>query len=109
VRAYLDHLTVERALAANTLSSYRRDLNRYAGALGVTDLAAVTPRHVAGYLAALREGDAAHPAAVRRIGRPRGVRGARPAPVRGPRGAHPGRPGPRHHPADAAAPPPESA
>ncbi len=64
VTAYLDHLTVERALAANTLSSYRRDLRRYAAALaaaGVEDLAAVTPARVAGYLAALREGDAEHP------------------------------------------------
>jgi len=61
VRAYLDHLTVERALAANTLSSYRRDLNRYVRALGVDDLAQVTPARVAGYLAGLREGDAEHP------------------------------------------------
>jgi len=64
VRAYLDHLTVERALAANTLSAYRRDLARYLDALaarGVRDLAEVSSAQVSGYLAGLREGDADHP------------------------------------------------
>lgn len=28
VQGYLDHLTIERGVAANTLSSYRRDLRR---------------------------------------------------------------------------------
>jgi integrase/recombinase XerD len=60
VSAYLDHLTVERALAANTLSSYRRDLRRYVETLGVADLAEITPARVADYLARLREGDAEH-------------------------------------------------
>ena len=62
--AYLDHLVVERGLAANTLLSYRRDLRRYlehlAGA-GVDDLDEVAEADVAGFLAALREGDDQHP------------------------------------------------
>jgi integrase/recombinase XerD len=64
VRTYLDHLTVERGLSGNTLSSYRRDLDRYLDALaaaGVDSLAAVTEQHVSGHLTALREGDAEHP------------------------------------------------
>jgi integrase/recombinase XerD len=61
VQAYLDHLTVERGLSANTLRSYRRDLERYVASLGGADLAAVTTGQVAGYLAGLREGDADHP------------------------------------------------
>ena len=64
VRAYLDHLTVERGLSTNTLSSYRRDLDRYLGTLaaaGVDDLAAVGPTDVAGHVARLREGDEEHP------------------------------------------------
>ena len=62
--AYLDHLAVERGLAANTLLSYRRDLRRYlsylAGA-GISDLAAVAEVDVASFLARLREGDDGHP------------------------------------------------
>jgi integrase/recombinase XerD len=65
VRAYLDHLTVERALAANTLTSYRRDLDRYLDGLaaaGVTDLAEIGERDIAAHVAALRTGDQDHPA-----------------------------------------------
>jgi integrase/recombinase XerD len=54
---------VERALSANTLASYRRDLDRYLAALdreGVTELAAVRPGHLARYVAGLRTGDPEH-------------------------------------------------
>jgi integrase/recombinase XerD len=64
VRGYLDHLAVERGLAANTISSYRRDLRRYAGyldAAGVRGLGEITESDVAGFLAALRQGDDDHP------------------------------------------------
>ncbi|TCC34594.1 site-specific tyrosine recombinase XerD [Kribbella capetownensis] len=64
VSAYLDHLTVERGLAANTLASYRRDLRRYDGylaAAGIDDLGRVTEAVVSDFLMRLREGDADHP------------------------------------------------
>ncbi|MCZ2861004.1 site-specific tyrosine recombinase XerD [Blastococcus sp. VKM Ac-2987] len=61
---YLDHLTVERGLAANTIASYRRDLRRYTeylAAAGVGGLREIAESDVAGFLAALRRGDDAHP------------------------------------------------
>jgi integrase/recombinase XerD len=63
VQGYLDHLVVERGLAANTIESYRRDLRRYSSVLagrGKTRLDDVTPSDVVEYLASLREGDAEH-------------------------------------------------
>lgn len=59
IRSYLDHLAVERGVAANTLAAYRRDLRRYADALaaeGVDDMADVREAHVSAHLARLREG-----------------------------------------------------
>lgn len=60
LQGYLDHLTIERGVAANTLSSYRRDLRRYADHLtrrGIDDLAKVTESDVSDFLVALRRGD----------------------------------------------------
>jgi integrase/recombinase XerD len=65
IQGYLQHLVVERGLAANTVASYRRDLRRYEAALtrqGRTGLAEVTPADVAEFLASLREGDPEHAA-----------------------------------------------
>ncbi|UOY03969.1 site-specific integrase [Blastococcus sp. PRF04-17] len=59
VTGYLDHLTVERGLAANTIASYRRDLRRYTDyltAAGVRDLREVAESDVSGFLSALRQG-----------------------------------------------------
>jgi integrase/recombinase XerD len=64
VDTYLDHLTVERSLAENTLASYRRDLDRYVDWLasaGIKSLADVAARDIAGHVAALRTGDEDHP------------------------------------------------
>ncbi len=60
LQGYLDHLAIERGVAANTLSSYRRDLRRYAEHLtsrGVDDLAKVSEDDVSQFLVALRRGD----------------------------------------------------
>jgi integrase/recombinase XerD len=62
--SYLDHLLVERGLAANTIASYRRDLARYTAFLaqaGMAELAAVTPADVERFLRGLRTGDESHP------------------------------------------------
>jgi integrase/recombinase XerD len=60
VQGYLDHLTIERGVATNTISSYRRDLRRYVEHLtqrGTVDLRDVTEADVSDFLVALRKGD----------------------------------------------------
>ena len=64
IRVYLDHLTVERGLAANSLLAYRRDLARYEVfclSRGIAEPGAVLETDVADFLVALRTGDAEHP------------------------------------------------
>lgn len=64
LRTYLDHLAVERGVAANTLASYRRDLRRYVDYLasqGVEDLGQVSEGTVSGFQISLTEGDEEHP------------------------------------------------
>lgn len=59
VTGYLDHLAVERGAAKSTLASYARDLRRYTdhlGSVGLTALSEVEQRHLAGFMAELREG-----------------------------------------------------
>ncbi len=59
IAAWLNHLEVERGAAANTLKSYRRDLDRYRDFLAeraVTEAGAVTEADVSDFLASLREG-----------------------------------------------------
>jgi integrase/recombinase XerD len=65
LRTYLDHLAVERGLAANTLTAYRRDLRRYLRFLEVRgvadDVDRIDERTVSAFLMGLREGDDDHP------------------------------------------------
>jgi integrase/recombinase XerD len=64
VSSYLQHLTAERGLSANTLQSYTRDLRRYLGALagsGKASLAEVAEEDVAAFVAGLRQGGDGRP------------------------------------------------
>jgi integrase/recombinase XerD len=64
VRRYLDHLTVERGLAENSIKAYRRDLSRYREYLeraGVVSLPQVDEARIGRFAAALRDGDDDHP------------------------------------------------
>jgi integrase/recombinase XerD len=56
---YLQHMGVERGLAANTLAAYRRDLarySRYLAAAGCGRPEDITRHHVTGYVRALTDG-----------------------------------------------------
>ena len=63
VGGWLDHLQVERGLAANTLVSYRRDLGRYVeflGARGLDDPSQVREGDISDFLVELRGGSEQH-------------------------------------------------
>lgn len=70
---YLQHVGVERGLAANTMAAYRRDLSRYANflaGLGIAEPGDITRRHVSAFVQALSEGsDGASALAVRSAAR----------------------------------------
>ena len=56
---YLQHVGVERGLAANTLSAYRRDLARYSNFLATQDVdqpGNITRHHVTAFVQALSDG-----------------------------------------------------
>ncbi|MGB8020496.1 MAG: site-specific integrase, partial [Candidatus Nanopelagicales bacterium] len=63
-QAYLDHLAVERGLAANSLAAYGRDLRRYLEfclSRGITSTEQVGQADIGEFLAWLRQGSQAHP------------------------------------------------
>jgi integrase/recombinase XerD len=76
IERYLDHLTVERGLSANTLAAYRRDLTRYAtfcGTRGVHEADQVQERTIRSFVASLSAstwgGEAEHPYSARSVAR----------------------------------------
>ncbi|MEV6301423.1 site-specific tyrosine recombinase XerD [Actinoplanes sp. NPDC051861] len=76
VRAYLDHLAVERGLSRNTLASYQRDLDRYVtqlGEAGIEEIGQIREADVTRHLAGLREGGLASASAARAISAVRGL------------------------------------
>lgn len=73
---WLNHLTVERGLSANTLSNYRRDVERYLAWLqgaGIADLASVTTTDIELYVADLRRGGLAASSSARALVVARGL------------------------------------
>ena len=52
IRDFLEYLTVEKRYSANTVTAYRRDLERLAAAVGV-DWADVEPHHISAFIARL--------------------------------------------------------
>lgn len=61
VASYINHLTVEKGRARNTVDAYQRDLNRYAGYLASNDLSVleVQTEHINQFVGACRKGDGA--------------------------------------------------
>ena len=65
INGYLDHLLVERGLAKNSMSAYRRDLGRYQEFLASRDFlefSAVSANDISEFLISLRLGNEHHPA-----------------------------------------------
>jgi integrase/recombinase XerD len=65
INGYLDHLLVERGLAKNSMSSYRRDLGRYLEFLtgkAFNDFSSVSANDISEFLIGLRLGNDNHPA-----------------------------------------------
>lgn len=65
VLGYLDHISVERGLSANTVQAYTRDLRRYVGwcdSRGLTDVESIRANAVSDFAASLRHGDDHGPA-----------------------------------------------
>ena len=52
--SFLNHLQIERGLAVNTISAYRRDLEKFRVFLAGAQLTAVTPQTVTGFESSLR-------------------------------------------------------
>ena len=99
VDRYLDHLVVERGVAANTAASYRRDLRRYRDYLigrGIGDLAEVDESDVREFLVDLRSPGTGEPPPAPLSGVRSPVRSWRPADcTRSLSPGHCGRPPPR--------------
>ena len=62
IELFLDHLTVERGLARNTLLAYRRDITRYCDFLASLNktISDATESDIENFLTVLRSGDDNH-------------------------------------------------
>lgn len=59
IKEFMDYLSVERGLSKNTLESYRRDLNKYAGYLnkkGISNLEKVKRADIQDFMMGLKDG-----------------------------------------------------